>query len=197
MDKELKIAVTIFLTFLVFGFASYINLGSFVTPFFINQFVFVLVAVLFYLMNYKAVHAPWLLGYVFICLLSFAVDEFSMGYLAQKYENNNFIHFSRSTAFSITFLILNFGFYIGLSAYLFKFTKVKWLLVLQIALVLFTVLGLFLNDLPFLGSIIFSIYLISFIVAVNRLLPTENKVLSVLTYQFLLYLVLEGLEYLQ
>jgi hypothetical protein len=197
MDKELKIAVTIFLTFIVFGFASFINLGSFVTPFFINQFVFVLVAVLFYLMNSKAAHWPWLLGYVFICLLSLAIDEFSMGYLAQKYENNAFIHFSRSMVFSITFLILHFGFYIALSSFLFKFTKLKWLLSVQITLILFTVLSLFLNDLPFLGSIVFSIYLISFIVAVNRLLPTENKVFSVLTYQFLLYLVLEGLEYLQ
>lgn len=197
MDKELKIAVTIFLTFLVFGFASFINLGSFVTPFFINQFVFVLVAILFYLMNYKAIYATWLLGYVFICALGLAIDEFSMGYLAQKYENNDLIYFSRSMSFSIAFLILNFGFYIALSAHLFKFTRLKWLLSVQIALILFTVFGLFLNDLPFLGSIIFSIYLISFIAAVNRLLPSENKVLSVLTYQFLLYLVLEGLEYLQ
>ena len=195
MDKELKIAVTIFLVFLVFGIASFFNLGSFATPVFMNQFIFVIVAVSFFIMNLKAPNSWVLAIYIIICFFGLVIDEFSMGYLAEKYKNNVFLELSRSTTFSISFLVVYFGFYVFSTILLFSNTKNKGILFIQLLLIIATIFCLGLNDLPYLSPVLFSLFLLTYIYSVNSLLTRDDKVLSVLSYQYFLFLVLEGLEY--
>lgn len=195
MDKELKIAIILFLIFLVFGLASYFNQGSFASPVFLNQFVFVSVALIFLLLNLKSKDALVLWLYLIPCSLSFLLDHFTMGYLAEKFQNNTLLDFTQSSAFSIVFLIGYFGVFTLLTAYFFKLHKKVFITVIQLIILFLTVFFLLFTDNSIDQDLSFHLYLILNIVLINQFNTSNSKGLAVLSYQFLLLFLLEGLEY--
>ena len=195
MDKELKIAITIFLIFFVFGIASYINQGSFASPVFMNQFVFLGTAILFLILNLKSTDAFLLWLYLIPAILAFLIDHFTMGYLAEKYQNNSLLELTQTATFSMVFLIGYFGTFLYFIIRLFKDHKKVTLFLIQLSLLLTSIVLLLFTQYSIDQDICFHLFLIASILIINRFNTSNSKGLAVLSYQFLLLFLLEGLEY--
>jgi hypothetical protein len=195
MERELKISVSIFLVFFIFGLTSYFNSGSFATPVFMQHFIYVPLAVLFYLMNLKSKHSFILLIYAAVCMLAFLLDEFSQQYLANKMENNVLYDVTQSASFSIIFLIIYFGFFVFQMFYLLNKTKQYVIFSLQIILLVFTIYAISHEDLFFYSGMLFSAHLILYVFAANKFMKSDSKVVSVLSAQFTLLFLLQICQY--
>jgi hypothetical protein len=195
MDRELKIVVSIFLIFLIYGLTALFSGGSFATPVFINQLVLLLISVVFYVMNMKEKGAVILLFFSVLQLFMTIIDDFTVGYLSQKLELNFLYELSSSLGFNLIVMLVYFGFYYFLAGYAFKTHQSKSLLVLKIML-LSSAIGLFfIPHLSLFRDLSFFAFILLFVISVNRFSREENKVLSVVSYQMLLLFLLEGMEY--
>lgn len=195
MDKELKIAVTIFLIFFVFGLASFINQGSFASPVFLNQFVFLFCAVLFLAFNVNKLDSILLWIYLIPVTLSFLIDHFTMGYLAEKFQNNGLLELTQTDTFSIVFLFGYFGSFLYFSVRTFSLHKRIIILLAQLILLLSTPVLMIFTTFSIDQDMSFHLFLILSIFIINRFNTANSKGFAVLSYQFLLLLLLEGLEY--
>ncbi len=195
MDKELKIAITIFLIFFVFGIASYLNQGSFASPVFMNQFVFLGTAILFLVINLKVKDVIVLWLYLSSCVMSFLIDHFTMGYLAEKMQNNWLLDLTQSTTFSVLFLVIYFGVFIIISFYFLRIHKKVLAFIVQLILLLITVIFMLFTQNSIDQDVCFHLFLILSILLINRLNINASKGFAVLSYQFLLLFLLESLEY--
>jgi hypothetical protein len=196
MDKELKIVISIFLVYFIFGIGSFFNSGSFTTPIFLNQLTLVAVAAAFFVMNIRLKHSILLCIFFIIQLISTFIDGFSANYLAQKFDLPIILRINESISFAIFYLIIYFGFFIFITLYLYRFSKVKWGVFSQLLLIAITLLLFSIEGYSWLRDIFFFIYLLNFYTVVNRFLKKNNQLLAVLSYQFLLLFLLESLEYL-
>jgi len=195
MERELKISVSIFLVFFIFGLTSYFNSGSFATPVFMQHFIYVPLAVLFYLMNLKSKHSYILLLYAVVCALAFLLDEFSQQYLANKMESNVLYNLTKSTSFSIIFLIVYFGFFVFQMFYLLNKTKHYVVFSVQAILLIITIYALSNEDLFFYSAMTFSGHLLLYVFAANKFMKSDSKVVSVLSAQFTLLFLLQICQY--
>ena len=155
------------------------------------------ISVTFWGLNVRLKNSWILLVFVFVQLIACAIDEFTMGFLASKFEMESLINLYNSQVLSWVYLITYFGFMFFISIYAFQKHKVIYALVIQLIMLAGTILALFSDDVYHAASIIFLAYLLFFVVFVNRLMKTENAILSVISSQFLLVFLLEGLEYFQ
>ena len=195
MDREFKIVSSIFMLFLIFGLSSIYYNGSFVTPIFLNQLVLLGVAVAFFIMNRQA-KSSWILGvYILIQCLSCLVDGFTMGFLAEKFNNELLVTIYESETVSYLFIVFYFSFMLFLVIYSYLKHKLKLLLAIMIGLIIATLVFFFLPDLTTIRDIIFLTFLLFYYVSINRVMPNEDSVISVMANQLLLIFFLEGLEY--
>ncbi len=195
MERELKISISIFLVFFIFGLTSYFNSGSFATPVFMQHFIYVPLAILFYLLNLKSKQSYILLIYAVVCLFAFLLDEFSQQYLANKFESNYLYELTRSAGFSISFLIVYFGFFVFQMFYLLDKTKQYVVFTLQAILIAFTIYVLSSEELFYYSAISFSAFLILYVFAANKFVKSDSKVVSVLSAQFTLLFLLQICQY--
>jgi hypothetical protein len=195
MERELKIVVSIFLIFLVFGLVSLGTSGSFATPVFLQHFVYVPVALLFYLLNIKEKGALNLLLFVPITMFGLLIDDFSITLLSEKYQSNLLYELTTSVEFSWFFLFAYFGFFLYMSYLFYTESKKIWIMSISTLLLLFVILGLFHTNLSGLSGIVFLLFLAFQILTLNRYSTSENKVKKVLSFQFLLIIMLQSLQY--
>ncbi|MBK9592615.1 MAG: hypothetical protein IPO32_14335 [Crocinitomicaceae bacterium] len=73
MERELKIVVLVFLTYLIFGLTSFFQTGSLITPIFLTKVILVILALIFLLMNLKEQN-HWILLYALIGFTAFALQ---------------------------------------------------------------------------------------------------------------------------
>lgn len=196
MDKELKIVVSIFLVYFIFGLGSFFNSGSFITPIFLNQLTLLIVAAAFFFMNLKLKHSIILCTYLIIEILSTFIDGFSANYLAQKMNLPFILKINQSFSFAIFYLFIFFGFFIFITLYLYRFSRMKWVLISQLLLIATTLFLFSIDGYSWLRDTFFFVFLLGFYLVVNRFLKENNQLLSLMSYQFLLLFLLESLEYL-
>jgi hypothetical protein len=196
MDREFKIVSSIFMLFLIFGLQSVYYNGSFVTPIFLNQLVLLFVSVVFFIMNRHEL-GNWILGvYIFIQLLSCLVDGFTIGFVTSKVGGDFLLDIYKSDWISYVFLICYFAFMFFIVAYTYRIHKLKIVLGIKILLLLATLLFFFIPEFSIVRDVVFLCFLFFYFVSINRIIPNERKVISVMANQFLLIFFLEGLEYL-
>ncbi|MFT4600208.1 MAG: hypothetical protein ACI857_000379 [Arenicella sp.] len=195
MDKELKISISIFLVFFIFGLTSFFNSGSFATPIFMQHFILVPLSLIFFFMNTKEKHSILLLIYFLVCVAALIIDEFSQLYLANKFEFNALYDFSKTDGFSIFFLIFYFGFFVSLGIYLWYKNKQLILAILQLALIALGLILMFSETRMNYASYAFTSFLLVFILNSNRFSKEDSKVVNVLSAQFTLLFLLQLCQY--
>ncbi|MEO9531563.1 MAG: hypothetical protein ABJG68_14760 [Crocinitomicaceae bacterium] len=195
MDKELKIVVSIFLVFLIFGLVSLSTSRIFATPIFLKHFVYLPLAILFYGMNFKQNQSWLLLMYIPVVLLGLLIDDFSVGLLVEKYHVNWLYEITTTQVFSVIFIVGYFGFFI-LIAYLFFLAYRKLaILIASLVLILAVITCLFIPDFLIASGPIFLLFLAIQIFALNKYSSNESIAKKILTYQFLFIILMQSMEY--
>lgn len=197
MDKELKIVVSIFLLFFIYGLGSVYYSGSFVTFYFLNQLVLLVVAILFIIMNWKTPAKFLLLLYAFAQLLLCLIDGFTIGFLASKYQMEFLIPIHESNVLSIVFLIYYFGFFLFLSIYSLRVHQLRVIVLSQAALIASTIIFFYVPDLTWIRDLSFALFVLLFVLGNHRFMKQNSHVLQVVSYQLILLVLLEGFEYFQ
>lgn len=195
MYRELKIVVSVFLLFIIYGLSSFFSLGAFVTPYFFSKLILVIVSLLFFLLNFR-VKQSYFLFFAFITMVCLAlIDDFTVQFLSDRFQLAFLLPFVNSLGFAY----FSFGFFVGfytLSMVLFhQGIQRKWLTISLILLFTATIL-LFIVKVPYLQEIIFGTYLLVFFIAVNRFNLLEKNVLTILSSLFLLQFLVEIFKYL-
>ena len=195
MDKELKIVVSIFLIFLIFGLVSLSTSGTFATPVFLKHFLYLPLAILFYGINFKQKQSWLLLVYIPITLLSLLIDDFSVGLITEKYHTNWLFELTSTQAFSLIFIIGYFGFFFLISYLFFLSYKKAEMLIASIILLIAVISCLFISEYVIASGPLFLLFLGIQIFSLNRFSTKESTAQKVLSYQFLLIILMQSMEY--
>lgn len=193
MERELKIVVLVFLTYLIFGLTSFFQTGSLITPIFLTKVILVLLALIFLLMNLKEQN-NWILLYALIGFTAFAfTDDFVISYLAQKIDGFEKLFTETDLYNWLSFcLFFSFLFYSVLFYWLKKKNKAISIFLLADLMVC---LLLFFTDLGWIQEIIIKVFFLTFFIASQSDFEVKNKTLRVLSYLFFGLVLLESFEY--
>ena len=193
MERELKIVVLVFLTYLIFGLTSFFQTGSLITPIFLTKVILVLLTLIFLIMNVKE-ESSWILICALIGFTSFAfTDDFVISYIAQKIEGFEKL-FTESDLFNWLSFCFFFGFlFISILFYWLK-KKNRGISVFLFFDLIFCLL-LFFTDLGWVQEISVKVFFLTFFIASQSDFEVKNKTLRVLSYLFLGLFLLESFEY--
>jgi hypothetical protein len=195
MDRELKIVVSVFLLFIIYGLSSFFSLGAFVTPYFFSKLILVIVSLLFFLLNFR-VKQSYFLFFAFITMVCLAlIDDFTVNFISERFQLDFLLPFVNSLGFAYFSFGVFVGFYALAMVIFHQAIQKKWLSISLILLFMATIL-LFIVKVPYLQEIIFGTYLLIFFIAVNRFNLLEKNVLTSLSSLFLLQFLLEIFKYL-
>lgn len=193
MSRELKIVISIFLVFLIYGISSFFSLGAFVTPFFLDKFILLGVAVLFAILNYRLKNSYLLFLYI-PAMLAFAMrDEFTIGYLSEKYRSDFLIKNFNEPFYLISTIGYFFGFYFVSVFHFYKVTNKRYLSAFLLFLILASVVFTG-TEIHYAPDITMGLFLLSFFLIVQWI-KKDLPVLETLTSQFLLLFLLTSFEY--
>jgi hypothetical protein len=193
MERELKIVVIVFLTYLIFGLTTFFQTGSLITPIILTKIILVLLAFIFLLMNLKE-QDYWILVYALFGFIAFAsTDDFVISYLSKKIDGFE-LFFTETNFFNWLSFFVFFSFLFA--AILFFWIKkknksVSLFLLGDLLLCLF----LFFTDLGWVQEVSIKVFFLVFFVACQSDFDVKNKTLRVLSYLFLGLVLLESFEY--
>ncbi len=195
MYRELKIVISVFLLFIIYGLSSFFSLGAFVTPYFFGKLILVIVSILFLLLNLRVKQSYFLLfaSITMVCLA--LIDDFTVQFISERFRLAFLLPFVDSLGFAYLSFAIFVGFYSASIVLFHKTLQKKWLTFSLIGLFMATIL-LFVVKVAHLQEIIFGIYLLIFFVAVNRFNLLEKNILSIISSLFLLQFLLEIFKYL-
>lgn len=193
MEKELKIVLSVFLFYFIFGLTQIFKTQAFITPVFLTSFILVFCSLLFWLMNLKE-QRPWLLLIMLGIQTSWAFsDVFFTSFISQHLPALTETVNSKTTgliSLSI-FYLLNFT----VVYFLFRLKERKLIVLLILcALLVFSVVLVLIN-LPLLFKLSLIIFSIVFFYFGQTGSTVETKTLRVVSYQFLLLGLLQSFEY--
>jgi hypothetical protein len=195
MEREQRIVLLIILSFFIYGLSSLVSLGDFVTPFFFSKLIFVLVSLIFLIMNFKIKKRGYLI-FGFLAMLSLAfVDGFTVHILTKGGQREALTTlFDKELLLYISLLIF-VGFYSSSIFLLHESIKNSWV---TTGLTVFLATGLvcaYMGEMLFF-EISFGAFLLLYYVMVRRSNQPEKSVLSILSALFLLQFCLELCKYL-
>ncbi len=142
MSRELRISVLIFLTYFIYGLTSLVKLGAFVTPYFLNNSIFVVVAFVFLALSIKKDGRFFLVVLLFTQILAALSDIVTTSMLADRLSSNALLDFVNGKTFIITSF---FAYFIGLSLLLIPFQrtlKSVWKTVILGMLIVFSMISI-------------------------------------------------------
>jgi hypothetical protein len=193
MERELKIVVLVFLTYLIFGLTSFFQTGSLITPIFLTKVILVILALIFLLMNLKEQHY-WILVYALIGFTAFAfTDDFVISYLSQKISGFEKL-FTETDLFNWLSFALFFSF-LFFAILFFWIKKKNKVISIFLFVDLIFCLSLFFTDLGWVQEISIKVFFLTFFIASQSDFEVKNKTLRVLSYLFLGLFLLESFEY--
>lgn len=194
MERELKIIFTVFLTFLIFGFTSLFQSGSFVTPVFFIKPILFLLAIIFFLLNLKS-HDKWILGMYVLAIGAYLLtDAFVLSFIHEKVSVRWAQHLE-SEFVSVLTLFAFFGFLFLAAYYFFKMKRNNWVTgFLFVTLAACFVLVIF-TPYFILQEILIKLYLLVYFIFGQSEFNLKDKSLRVLSYQFGAIVFLESFEY--
>ncbi|MBI3134776.1 MAG: hypothetical protein HYZ14_08900 [Bacteroidetes bacterium] len=193
MERELKLVISFFLIYLVYGITSLVNTQTLIAPVFLSPFIFVSLAVFFAILNRKQKQHYALILYAVAFTFFALTDEFVMGLLTRAFGSPAYELLTTTAAGILTFLVF-FGFLAFAVYFFYRNTKQK-----IVSVVLFSTLSacilLFFTDYFLLQELCFQFFCLTFFIFGQRGSELKNKVLRVMSYQFLLVSLLESFEY--
>ncbi len=195
MYREQRIVLLIILSFFIYGLSSFFSLGDFVTPFFFSKLIFVIVSLVFFLMNLQLNKRGYLL-FAFLAMVSIAaVDGFTVTYISKGGQREALAAFFDSNALIYTSLFVFIGFYGTCIFVLQEELKKGWVSLLLTALLAASLIFAYKGEMLYFEIAIAS-YLSVFIIMVISSAKPDKTVLSVLSALFTLQLFLELFKYL-
>lgn len=193
MERELKIVVSVFLVYFIYGLTSFTQSGAFITPFFLSPLLFVSLALAFLVMNTKMPKAYILILHL-IALTCFAlVDEFVIS-IINRYIGEEVAATFKSDHFALVAFLIFFSYLLFCIAFFYRLTGNKLMTVVLFS-TLCAVISLFFTDLFFWQELGFQLFCLLFYVVGQRGFDLKNKTLRVVSYQMLLISLLESFEY--
>ena len=194
MERELKIVFSVFLVFFIFALTTFFNSGSFLAPFPFGKITLVIVALILAALNLSA-GKGYLLWFYFLASLVFALtDEFTVLFLDNYFNTTYFDELSGSLFFLVLSFILYFGFHFCAILLYYISWKKKFVSLILLILLVLSILLIF-TDWPIYGSISFSLFFLLFFIVGQRDSELKNKTLRVISYQYLLIVLLGSFEY--
>lgn len=177
MERELKIVLSAFLVFLIFGLSTLLNSGSFVTPYFLDKIILLVISLLFIALNSKK-EGSWRIYLLPIPIIGMMLgDAFYLYTLADYFENESISALYGSGLTMIVSLLMTFGYFIFVIIDLFLRTGVTGWLLLFIFLTLASFFSLG-TEYFFLPHISMSLFFVLHFVFVQRnsslLLPVHE-----------------------
>lgn len=193
MERELRIVIIVFLTYLIFGLTTYFQSGSLIAPLILTKPILLILAMFFIVMNYSQKNKWLLIFYLFALTAYTMTDEFILSWL-ERDISPSFAQISRSTFFSwLTFLVY-FIFLIISAFYQNKILKKTSFLLLELILILGCLCFLF-TSLSLIQEIFIKGFFMMYIIGSNRDAGLNDKILRILSYQYLCLVLLESFEY--
>lgn len=194
MEKELKIVFSVFLVFFIYALTTFFNSGCFLAPFFFAKLTLVIVSLIFAFINFTSPKQFLLWFYVIATALFAITDENTIGFLNFVLNTTIFDELSHSTLFLVISFIFYFSFHLtAILLYYFSF-KQKILSISLSGLLICSILLFFYNE-SFLATISISLFFLLFFVVAQRDSELKNKTLRVISYQYLLLVLLGSFEY--
>lgn len=195
MYRELKIVVSVFLLFIIYGLSSFFSLGAFVTPFFFGKLILVIVSFLFLILNLR-VKQSYFLFFALVTMSCLAlIDDFTVQFLSERFQWESLLPFVDSLLFAYLSFGIFLGFYLTSIVIFHKAIRRNWLTFLLLGLFLATIV-LFTVKMNYLQEIIFGSFLLVYFIVVNRFNHVEKNVLSIIGALFFLQFLLEIFKYL-
>jgi hypothetical protein len=180
--------------FFIFALTSFFNSGTFLAPFFLGKITLVIVALILAIIN-LGTSKEYLLWFYFLASLVFALtDEFTVNFLDQYFTTTYFDDLSSSLIFLCVTFIIYFGFHLG-AILLFYFSAKQKLISLILVSLLFLSIFLIFSDRTIDGTISLSVYFLLYFINGQRDSQLKNKTLRVISYQYLLIVLLGSFEY--
>jgi hypothetical protein len=193
MERELKIVVLVFLTYLIFGLTSFFQTGSLITPIFLTKIILVILTLIFLWMNRKEQN-NWILFFALIGFTAFAfTDDFVITYLSQKITGLEKL-FTETDLLNWLSFCLFFGFLFYSVLFFWLKKKNKAISVFLFFDLIFCLL-LFFTDLDWVQEISIKVFFLTFFIASQSDFEVKNKTLRVLSYLFFGLVLLESFEY--
>lgn len=195
MYRELRIALTLFLVYFIFGLYSYFSLGDFVTPFFFSKITTALLAFVFFIRNFK-IKQSYFLGIAFVAFTGFMLmDDFSLYYIAERINSTQLIEAMYDIRFIYFSFILFFSFLL-ISIYLLLREVInKALIAILLALFLLTIIGIIWPESINWQWSLTTYYLIYFIITQRSKLE-EKSLPNIISALFIFEALVDSLKYL-
>ena len=194
MEKELKIVFSVFLVFFIYALTTFFNSGSFLAPFFFAKLTLVIVSLIFAFININTPKQFLLWFYVIATALFAITDENTIGFLNFFFNSTFFDDLSHSMLFLAISFIFYFCFHFT-AIFLFYFSSKKKSVSFALVVLLATSLLMFFFTEFFLATISISIFFFLFFIVAQRDSELKNKTLRVISYQYLLLVLLGTFEY--
>lgn len=195
MERELKIVVSIFLVYLIFGLTQFFISASIITPIFLNFIVAGVVSLVIFLMNLKQPKSFVLLLY-FVGLNCYGLgDDLSRQFIVYRTHWEWLNTLVETTWFGWVALSLFYLAIISGTVLLHLSVKNKGLTAILLTLLSVHLLlyGYELFELQFLTL---SLFFVIFFIITQRSSKVQLTVIRALSAQFLLLVILEGFRYL-
>jgi hypothetical protein len=193
MTRELKVVLTIFMVYFIYGLSSLFSLYDFVTPFFLAKITLVFVSSYFLLTHLKTAQWYVQLGFTLAMLLIALQDPF-VHYLFERWQWVSLPKLVSEEVWMLSTLMAYYAFfYWVIYLYWHHFKAHVWTVAMLIILSLSITFRF--NGLLLLADLIFDLFLVLYFLLIVRK-ETEQKVIySVLAAQFLLIVLLEIVKY--
>lgn len=194
MERELRIVVIVFLTYLIFGISSWFSTGSLVTPVFLTKPVLLVVALVIWGINIREVKS-WVLVYWITALICLALtDDFVLSWLYLRLGVDVMGDPEQSWWILLTTFVFFYSFLVFSVVFFARQVKVNWQIIF-LAGCLFLSLAFFLTQWSLAREISIQLFLTSYFIFSQRCSGLTDKVLRLISYQFLLLFLLESFEY--
>jgi hypothetical protein len=194
MERELKIVLSVFLTFFLYALSTYFSSGSFLAPFFLSKLCLVAVAVIMAVMNIRTPKSIILWCYVITTALFAITDEFTLQFLDYKMDTTYLEELTSNNDFLFASFAIYLGFYFFSVVFYLKSHKKIFQASLLFLLLTGFLLSLFI-DLTVLRHVSIHLFFILFFVFAQGDSDLKNKTLRVIAYQYLLIPLLQSFEY--
>lgn len=194
MEKELKIVFSVFLVYFIYALTSFFNSGLFLAPYFFAKITLVIVSLIFVIINFKTSRI-FLLWLYFLATSLFAItDENTIGFLDYIFNTSIFGELSNSISFLVFSFIFYFSFHLIVILFYYISSKKKLISLTLTIVLIFALLLIFINE-SFIATIVLSLFFVSFFIFVQGDSELKNKTLRVISYQYLLLVLLGSFEY--
>lgn len=194
MTRELRISFIFILVYFIFGLSSLISLGDFVTPYFFSKLSLVLLSCIFLVLNIRSNYLFFYIIALFAMLSRAIVDDFSLYYIAEKFNSLALIEWGNKTSVIYFSFAIFYMFYLLAIYLLWKGKLNRFLIAYFLILIIGSIWALSLGCFV-LWELLLALFLLSYFSVSRYVLNTENTVVNAYASLFIFQVAVESMKY--